>query len=155
MKGRTAILVLLGTLIVLGTVIGIIVVQLFYRQPFIPPSTMAAMLSLTPQGTITPGTKTPVRIVTATSGTPNPPTAPISSPELLNTPGPTVTPGPLKEVCGTTEYAWAGSNPRPFEGSLRYYRFLYSIDSSDGYHIAGYFIRWSNRIPYYSGQFQR
>jgi hypothetical protein len=102
MKGRTAILVLLGTLIVLGTVIGIIVVQLFYRQPFIPPSTMAAMLSLTPQGTITPGTATPVRIVTATSGTPNPPPGPIVSPELLNTPGPTVTPGPLKEVCGTT-----------------------------------------------------
>jgi hypothetical protein len=103
MKGRTVILVLLGILIVLGAVIGIIVIQLFYRQPFIPPSTLAAMMSLTPQGSTTPGTGTPMRIVTATQETtPQPPPGPMPSPELFNTPVITDTPGPLKEVCGTT-----------------------------------------------------
>jgi len=102
MKGRTAILILLGILIVLGTVIGIIIVQLFYRQPFIPPSTLAAMMSLTPQGSETPGTITPQRIVTATQETTPITPIPLASPELLNTPGPTSTPGPLKEVCGAT-----------------------------------------------------
>ncbi|HEX7556504.1 MAG TPA: hypothetical protein VF338_07750 [Leptolinea sp.] len=46
MKGRNAILILLGLLIVLGSVAGIIAVQLFYRQPFISPSTLAAMASI-------------------------------------------------------------------------------------------------------------
>ncbi len=104
MRGRAAILILLGILIVLGTVIGIIVIQLFYRQPFVPPSTLAAMMSLTPvEGT--PGTTTPMRIMTATPSAPDmsaPPSTPLPSPELFNTPGPTETPGPLKEVCGTT-----------------------------------------------------
>lgn len=104
MRGRAAILILLGILIVLGTVIGIIVIQLFYRQPFVPPSTLAAMLSLTPvEGT--PGTSTPMRILTATPSESElqiPPATPLPSPELLNTPGPTETPGPLKEVCGKT-----------------------------------------------------
>lgn len=101
MKGRTAILILLGIFIVLGAVAGIIAVQLFYRQPFIPPSTLAAMGSVAP-GTGTPGNPTPIRILTAT---PNPslsPKSPASSPEVTNTPGPSVTPGPLKEVCGMT-----------------------------------------------------
>ncbi|BCY18471.1 MAG: hypothetical protein GYA12_08700 [Chloroflexi bacterium] len=103
MKGRTVILVLLGILIVLGAVIGIIVVQLFYRQPFIPPSTLAAMMSLTPQGSVTPGTGTPMRILTATTETtPTPTFPPYSTPEVLFTPVITDTPGPLKEVCGTT-----------------------------------------------------
>ncbi len=104
MRGRTVILILVGILIVLGTVIGIIVVQLFYRQPFIPQSTMAAMLSLTPQDG-TPGAPTPVRILTATSPVGLPPVQPVvtlPSPELLNTPGPSEISGPLKEVCGTT-----------------------------------------------------
>ncbi len=101
MKGRNVILILIGILIVLGTVIGIIIVQLFYRQPFIPPSTLAAMMSLTPVDG-TPGTPTPMRIVTATSELQPPPPQPLVSPEILNTPGPTNTPGPLKEVCGTT-----------------------------------------------------
>ncbi len=104
MKGRAAILILLGILIVLGAVIGIIVIQLFYRQPYVPPSTLAAMMSLTPvEGT--PGTTTPMRIMTATVPAPEnpvPPEVPLPSPELINTPGPTDTPGPLKEVCGTT-----------------------------------------------------
>ncbi len=59
------------------------------------------MGSLTP-GTTTPGTVSPLRIVTATSGIPGELPLPLPSPELLNTPGPTETPGPLKEVCGTT-----------------------------------------------------
>lgn len=101
MKGRNAILILIGILIVLGAVIGIIVVQLFYRQPFIPPSTLVALMSLTP-GTTTPGTPAPMRIVTATINNPSGPQIPPPSPEVLNTPGPTYTPGPLKEVCGTT-----------------------------------------------------
>jgi hypothetical protein len=103
MKGRTVILVLLGILIVMSAVIGIIAVQVFYRQPFVPPSTLAAMLSLTPQGSTTPGTGTPMRIMTATqAATPMPPSGPMPSPELLNTPVITDTPGPLKEVCGAT-----------------------------------------------------
>ena len=48
MKGRNAILILLGIFIVLGAVAGIIAVQLFYRQPFISQSTLAGMGSLTP-----------------------------------------------------------------------------------------------------------
>jgi len=103
MKGRTVILVLIGILIVLGAVIGIIVVQLFYRQPFIPPSTLAAMMSLTPQGSVTPGSATPMRIVTATvETTPQPPAPTLPPPEMFNTPVTTDTPGPLKEVCGTS-----------------------------------------------------
>ncbi|NMB53625.1 MAG: hypothetical protein GYA15_02895 [Leptolinea sp.] len=104
MRGRTTILILLGILIVLGTVIGIIIVQLFYRQPYIPPSTLAAMMSLTPPDTTPgPGTPTISRIVTATSqSVPLPPPATMEPPEMLNTPGPTDTPGPQKEVCGTT-----------------------------------------------------
>ncbi len=101
MKGRNVILILIGILIVLGTVIGIIIVQLFYRQPFIPPSTLAAMMSLTPVDG-TPGTPTTMRIVTATSEIQTPAPQPLASPEVFNTPGPTNTPGPLKEVCGTT-----------------------------------------------------
>jgi anionic cell wall polymer biosynthesis LytR-Cps2A-Psr (LCP) family protein len=103
MRGRTAILILLGILIVLGAVIGIIVVQLFYRQPFIPQLTLSAMQSQTPFAGI-PGNPTPMRILTATSpANPLPgPNVPLPSPELLNTPGPTETPGPLKEVCGNT-----------------------------------------------------
>ncbi|MEI8132418.1 MAG: LCP family protein [Leptolinea sp.] len=105
MKGRTAILILLGIFIVLGAVAGIIAYQLFYRQPFISQSTLAAMGSETPiDGT--PGKSTPQRILTATPDISNPnitpPTPPASSPEVLNTPGPPETPGPLKKVCGTT-----------------------------------------------------
>jgi hypothetical protein len=105
MKSRNAILILLGIFIVLGAVAGIIAVQLFYRQPFIPPSTLAAQGSLTPADG-TPGSPTPLRILTATPDLTNPaknvPSVPASSPEALNTPGPTRTPGPLKEICGTT-----------------------------------------------------
>jgi anionic cell wall polymer biosynthesis LytR-Cps2A-Psr (LCP) family protein len=101
MKGRNAILVLLGIFIVLGAVAGIIAVQLFYRQPFISQSTLLAMGSLTPVSG-TPGSPTPIRILTATPDSSNPAATPASSPEVLNTPGPTDTPGPLKEVCGTT-----------------------------------------------------
>jgi hypothetical protein len=102
MKGRTAILILIGILIVLGAVIGIIVVQLFYRQPYIPPSTLEAMLSLTAETSPGPGTPSPMRIVTATSDNLPPNQIPVASPEVLNTPGPTETPGPMKKVCGTT-----------------------------------------------------
>jgi anionic cell wall polymer biosynthesis LytR-Cps2A-Psr (LCP) family protein len=106
MKGRTAILILLGILIMLGAVAGIIAIQLFYRQPFVPPSTLAAMGSLTPGvGTrIAPdsGLGTPARIFTATPDEGVTPIPPPAAPELFNTPGPPPTPGPLKEVCGAT-----------------------------------------------------